>query len=41
VSPEKAKELLEQRGIDAQLTFKTDDGFSVWRTPGFSALITE
>jgi len=40
VGPEEAKTLVEQQGMDVQLTFKTDDGFELWRTPGFTALVT-
>ena len=41
VTPEKARALATQQGIDVQLTFKTDEGFDVWRSPGFAALITD
>ena len=37
---EKALALIEEQGIDVQLTYKTDEGFEVWRTPGFAALMT-
>ncbi len=41
VTPSAAKALVAQQQIDAQLTFKTDQGFSVWRTPGFTALLAK
>jgi hypothetical protein len=39
VKPEKAKSLVAAHEIDAQLTFKSEEGFTVWRTPGFATLL--
>jgi len=41
VPPEKAQALIDEHNIDVQITYKTDTGFNIWRTPGFSALVIE
>ncbi|MEE9334202.1 MAG: FAD:protein FMN transferase [Granulosicoccaceae bacterium] len=41
VSPDKARTLIYEHDIEAQLTYKTDKGFATWRTPGFTALLID
>lgn len=41
VTPSTAKALVEQQQLNAQITFKSDQGFTVWRTPGFTALLAK
>ncbi len=41
VPPEKAHTLVDEYGLDVQLTTKTDEGFDVWRTQGFTKLVVD
>ena len=41
VPPDKAQAIIDEQNIEVQLTYKTDKGFDIWRTPGFTKLVIE
>ncbi len=41
VAPEKAQAIIHEQSIEVQLTYKTDTGFDIWRTPGFAEMVID